>query len=64
MFKFIKRLFDKILDDVVWVVVYPNKKISIKFTWGSAKDEAKTHGGKVWHCDDLENQELDWGVQG
>jgi hypothetical protein len=56
MFKFIKRFFDILLDKVVWVVVYPDKKNSIKMTWSVAKDYKEIFGGDITHCDELESQ--------
>jgi hypothetical protein len=53
MLKAIRRFFHKLLDRVVWVVVYPDKKKSIKFTWSVAKDYKEMFGGEIKHCEDL-----------
>jgi hypothetical protein len=56
MFKSLKKFFDILLDKVVWVVVYPDKKNSIKMTWSVAKDYKEIFGGDIVHCDELESQ--------
>ena len=59
MLKHIKRFFDRLFDDVVWVVVQQDNKKSIKFTWSAANDYAKNFGGEIKHSADLENLEFD-----